>query len=63
MKKLMGLMVALGAVVAFAIEDDETFKLIGWRTVESRTAAKGADIVFTVDGSAGRFFRVIVTDP
>ena len=35
----------------------------GWRTVESRTAAKGADIVFTVDGSAGRFFRVIVTDP
>ena len=23
----------------------------------------GADIVFTVDGSAGRFFRVIVTDP
>ena len=28
MKKLMGLMVALGAVVAFAIEDDETFKLI-----------------------------------
>ena len=35
----------------------------GWRTVESRTTAKGADIVFTVDGSAGRFFRVIVTDP
>ena len=28
MKRLMGLMVALSAVVAFAVEDSETFKLI-----------------------------------